>query len=74
MTEMIDMPAMTIHRLLGPEPRIVKGELYFVSPWGSVHRIPADLVVVDEFSMVDISLAASLFRAVADGDPGADRG
>ena len=29
MSEMIDMPAMTIHRLLGPEPRVHDGELYF---------------------------------------------
>ena len=29
MTEMIGMPAMTIHRLLGPEPRVHDGELYF---------------------------------------------
>jgi exodeoxyribonuclease V alpha subunit len=29
--------------------------------------LPADLVVVDEFSMVDVSLAASLFRAIAPG-------
>ena len=67
MSEMIDMPAMTIHRLLGPEPRIFKGELYFGFTRGIGSPIPADLLVVDEFSMVDISLAASLFRAVAKG-------
>jgi exodeoxyribonuclease V alpha subunit len=67
MSEMIDMPAMTIHRLLGPEPRIFKGELYFGFTRGIGSPIPADLLVVDEFSMVDISLAASLFRAVARG-------
>ena len=67
MSEMIDMPAMTIHRLLGPEPRIFKGEIYFGFTRGIGSPIPADLVVVDEFSMVDISLAASLFRAVAKG-------
>ena len=67
MSEMIDMPAMTIHRLLGPEPRTFKGELYFGFTRGLGSPIPADLLVVDEFSMVDISLAASLFRAVARG-------
>ena len=67
MSEMINMPAMTIHRLLGPEPRTFKGELYFGFTRGIGSPIPADLVVVDEFSMVDISLAASLFRAVAKG-------
>ena len=50
MTEMIDMPAMTIHRLLGPEPRIFKGELYFGFTRGIGSPIPADLLVVDEFS------------------------
>lgn len=67
MTEIIGMPAMTIHRLLGPEPRRFKGELYFGFTRGVGDPIPADLLVVDEFSMVDISLAASLFRAVAAG-------
>jgi exodeoxyribonuclease V alpha subunit len=67
MTEVIGMPAMTIHRLLGPEPRMFKGELYFGFARGGGDPIPADLLVVDEFSMVDISLAASLFRAVAAG-------
>lgn len=67
MSEMIDMPAMTIHRLLGPEPRIHDGELYFGFTAGVGNPLPIDLLVVDEFSMVDISLAASLFRAVAAG-------
>ena len=67
MTEVIGMPAMTIHRLLGPEPRTFKGELYFGFTRGVGSPIPDDLLVVDEFSMVDISLAASLFRAVAAG-------
>lgn len=67
MTEVIGMSAMTIHRLLGPEPRTFKGELYFGFTRGFGDPIPADLLVIDEFSMVDISLAASLFRAVAAG-------
>jgi exodeoxyribonuclease V alpha subunit len=67
MSEMIDLPAMTIHRLLGPEPRVHDGELYFGFITGAGNPLPIDLLVVDEFSMVDISLAASLFRAVATG-------
>ena len=67
MTEVIGMQAMTIHRLLGPEPRTFKGELYFGFTRGAGSPIPDDVLVVDEFSMVDISLAASLFRAVAAG-------
>ena len=65
MSEMIGMQASTIHRLLGPEPRTFKGELYFGFTRGVFSPIPDDALVVDEFSMVDISLAASLFRAVA---------
>ena len=67
MTEVIGMQASTIHRLLGPEPRTFKGELYFGFTRGINSPIPDDVLVVDEFSMVDISLAASLFRAVAAG-------
>ena len=74
MSEMIDMPAMTIHRLLGPEPRVHDGELYFGFTMGQGNPLPIDLLVVDEFSMVDISLAASLLRAVAGGNESADRG
>ena len=67
MSEVIGRPAMTIHRLLGPEPRVHDGELYFGFTMGIGNPLPIDLLVVDEFSMVDISLAASLFRAVAAG-------
>ncbi len=67
MTEVIGMQASTIHRLLGPEPRTFKGELYFGFTRGINSPLPDDVLVVDEFSMVDISLAASLFRAVAPG-------
>ena len=67
MNELTGRPAMTIHRLLGPEPRTFKGELVFGFTRGVGSPIPADLLVIDEFSMVDISLAASLFRAIATG-------
>lgn len=67
MSEMVDMGAMTIHRLLGPEARTDNGELSFSFHFGRGFPLPTDLLVVDEFSMVDVSLAASLFRAVAAG-------
>jgi exodeoxyribonuclease V alpha subunit len=67
MTEVIGMQATTVHRLLGPEPRTFKGQLYFGFTRGVGDPLPDDLLVVDEFSMVDISLAASLLRAVATG-------
>ncbi len=70
MTELIDMDgmdAMTIHRLLGPRPITTNGELRFFFEHGAGFPIPADFIVIDEFSMVDISLAASLFRATKIG-------
>ena len=67
MNEMIDMPASTIHRLLGPEPCEVNGETKFSFRYGEDNPLPEDLVVIDEFSMVDISLATSLFRDITPG-------
>ena len=67
MTEVIGLQASTIHRLLGPEARTFRGELYFGFTHGIGNPLKTDLLVVDEFSMVDISLAASLLRAVAIG-------
>ena len=67
MSEMSGREASTIHRMLGPEPYEENGELRFGFQYGAISPLPADLVVVDEFSMVDVSLAASLFRAIAPG-------
>ncbi|MDI6752818.1 MAG: AAA family ATPase [Thermodesulfobacteriota bacterium] len=67
MSEMIDRPASTIHRLLGPEPYQEGTETKFSFHYGVGAHLPFDLVVIDEFSMVDVSLAASLFRAIAPG-------
>ena len=67
MSEMSGREASTIHRMLGPEPYEENGELRFGFQYGAIPPLPADLVVVDEFSMVDVSLAASLFRAIAPG-------
>jgi len=67
MTEMIGMEASTIHRLLSPQAHTHNGELTFSFFLGRGNPLRADLLVVDEFSMVDISLAASLLRAVAAG-------
>lgn len=66
----LQQPAMTLHRLLGM-PR-----------WGIHSRfnqrnpIPADVIIVDESSMIDLALMTRLFRALADntrvilvGDP-----
>ena len=50
--------AMTLHRLLGAVP----GSAFFQHD--AKNPLPADVVVVDEASMVDLALAAKLFAAV----------
>lgn len=53
MQQLVGQPTTTIHRLLG-----FNGRSYTVS------RVEADVVIVDEVSMVDVSVAYQLFRAV----------
>jgi len=67
MTEVIGRDASTIHRLLEPEPQKTSEGLRFSFTRGSGNPILAHVVVIDEFSMVDISLAASLMRALDKG-------
>ena len=61
MEEATGRPARTIHRLLEFNPR--KGE--FERHAG--RRLEADLIVVDEMSMVDLPLFAQLLKAVPPG-------
>ncbi|HEY6001173.1 MAG TPA: ATP-dependent RecD-like DNA helicase, partial [bacterium] len=61
MEEATGRPARTIHRLLEYNPR--KGE--FERHGG--RRLEADLIVVDEASMVDLPLFAQLLKAVPPG-------
>ncbi len=59
--ELTGTPASTLHRLLGAQGRtgaFARGE-----EW----PLDADLVVVDEASMLDVELAAALVEACADG-------
>jgi exodeoxyribonuclease V alpha subunit len=59
--ELTGEPAMTIHRLLGAQGmtgQFARGELW---------PLDADIVVVDEASMLDAELAAALLEAVPDG-------
>ncbi|HEX2956810.1 MAG TPA: exodeoxyribonuclease V subunit alpha [Chitinispirillaceae bacterium] len=51
----------TIHRLLGTIP----GSIYF--RYNRQHPLPFDLVIIDEASMVDISLMAKLLEAIPAG-------
>ncbi|MDQ6656801.1 MAG: AAA family ATPase [Actinomycetota bacterium] len=56
--ELAGHPASTIHRLLGARPGVVDFE------YNSDRRLPAQLVVVDEASMLDVELAAALISAL----------
>lgn len=60
MTEATGQAAATLHRLLGLRPG---GKATF----GVDQPLPADLVVVDEVSMLDVLLANALLRAIAPG-------
>ena len=59
--ELTDEEAMTLHRLLGAQG--TSGEFARGADW----PLDADLVVVDECSMVDVELMAALVEAFADG-------
>jgi len=59
--ELCDAPASTLHRLLGAQG---KGGGF---TRGEHNPLDADLVVVDEASMLDAELAAALVEACADG-------
>lgn len=57
----IQIEPQTIHRLLGTIP----GSIYFRH--NRQHPLPFDLVIIDEASMVDISLMAKLLEAIPPG-------
>jgi exodeoxyribonuclease V alpha subunit len=61
MSETCGRNAMTIHRMLKWDPV----ERKFA--YGYQSRLPCEMLIVDETSMLDLQLAASLFRAL---DPG----
>ncbi len=75
LAELCDAEAMTIHRLLGVQPRASMAEdgttptVDFSAGFARGPEWPLDqeLVVVDEASMLDVELAAALLRACADG-------
>ncbi len=67
--------ATTVHRLLGARPP-APGASGSVFDHDALNPVEADLVVVDEASMLDVELAAALLRALSDsthlvivGDP-----
>ncbi|HTT54773.1 MAG TPA: AAA family ATPase [Streptosporangiaceae bacterium] len=63
LAELAGAPASTVHRLLGAQG----GEGRWVFTRTEEEPLDADLVVVDEASMLDAELAAALVEACADG-------
>ncbi len=57
--------AMTIHRLLGARP--AAGGRGSTFEYDADNRLDAQMLVVDEASMVDVELAAALLAAIPDG-------
>jgi len=60
MTESVGAPAQTIHRLLKWNPVTNR------FTYDSENRLEGDVFILDETSMIDIRLAASLFAAIPD--------
>jgi exodeoxyribonuclease V alpha subunit len=75
MEELAGNNATTIHRLLGARPRADRGSAPGArgADSGSIfdrtadNPVEADVIVVDEASMLDVELAAALVTALADG-------
>ncbi|MCW2541150.1 MAG: putative ATP-dependent exoDNAse [Frankiales bacterium] len=72
LAELCDAEAMTIHRLLGVQPRSSGGDDAVVDfsagfARGTDWPLDEDLIVVDEASMLDVELAAALLQACPDG-------
>ncbi|WP_031167566.1 ATP-dependent RecD-like DNA helicase [Streptosporangium roseum] len=61
LSELTRLPAMTVHRLLAQQPEREEGTLFQQSP------AEADLIVVDEASMLDLQLATRLTAAIPAG-------
>lgn len=65
MTQVCGREAKTIHRLL--EAGYHEGESELIFQVDESNPIDADVIIVDEMSMVDVLLMSSLLRAVASG-------
>src|SRR3954466_8453610 len=63
--ELAGQEAMTLHRLLGAQRTTGEQQAQFLR--GESWPLDADVVVVDEASMLDVELAAALVEACADG-------
>ncbi|MBR5372749.1 MAG: AAA family ATPase, partial [Oscillospiraceae bacterium] len=62
MTELTGYPASTIHRLLGAVP---EDDEQFTFQHDELDPLKADVLIIDEFSMVDTALFESLLRGIS---------
>lgn len=65
MSQVCEMEAMTIHRLLGVQR--TDGENKHIFTHDEENPLTADVIIVDEMSMIDISLMQSFLKAVKRG-------
>ena len=65
MSELTDMEAQTVHRLLGQTWNDAAHQVTFAK--SEQEPLEADAVIVDEMSMVDVTLFAALLRALRPG-------
>ena len=65
MSELTGLEAQTIHRLLGTQWNESARQVTFIK--GEKEPLEADAVIVDEMSMVDLSLFSALLRALRPG-------
>jgi len=65
MSELTGLEAQTVHRMLGMTWNEATHEVTFTK--GESEPLEADAVIVDEMSMVDVSLFAALLRALKPG-------
>jgi exodeoxyribonuclease V alpha subunit len=63
-TELTGHPATTIHRLLEPKVDESDGYVSFHFSRNEDNPLQVDVVIIDEVSMLDVSLAASLLKAI----------
>lgn len=62
MSELTGLEAKTIHRMLGMKPNDIDSTQTFES--NENNTLDADVIIVDEMSMVDINLMAALIKAI----------
>lgn len=64
MAELCERSARTIHSLLEPQVSVIDGKPQFCFQRNASKKLDCSVLIIDEASMLDVSLAASLFAAI----------